>query len=259
MLKYLKVSFDIVKRFFNDGCTIQAAGLSYVTLLSLVPLMTVSLSVLSAFPSFNGVGEKLQSIIFSNFVGPSANVIQHHFQIFLSQAKNLSILGIFSLLIIAVLMIFSIEQAFNRIWNVKNRRNLLQTFLIYWAVLTFTPVMFGVAFITSSSLIATNIPVDIQYIFPYIFTFVGFMLLYVAVPNCKVKLRFAAVGALISSVLFEIAKAGFAFYLKHFPTYILIYGALASIPIFLVWLYVSWLVILFGAVVSHDLSETSIV
>ena len=95
----------------------------------------------------------------------------------------------------------------------------------------------------------------ILFIAPYVFTFLAFILLYITVPNCKVKLKDAAIGAGISTILFEIIKHGFTFYIAHFPTYKLIYGALAAIPIFLLWLYLSWLVILFGALISYAVSH----
>ncbi|MBN2689216.1 MAG: YihY family inner membrane protein [Gammaproteobacteria bacterium] len=254
----------VLKRFVVDDCPIQAAGLSYVTLLSLVPLMTLCLSVLSAFPVFSGIGANLQHLIISNFVGSSAHTIQHHLQNFLLQTRKLSSLGLVFFLLTAVLMIFSMEQAFSRIWRLQNRRGIVQSFLIYWAVLTLGPVLLGVGMTSGSNLLALHFSENVMllatvkkaliFISPYFFVFMFFTMLYVTLPNCKVKIRHAAIGAFIAMLLFNFAKAGFAFYIKHFPTYVLIYGALAAIPLFLIWLYVSWLIILFGAVITHEIA-----
>ena len=250
------------KRFFHEGCPIQAAGLSYISLLSVVPLMTVSFSVLTAFPVFKGLDVKLQQFIFKNFVASSAQVIQQYLNSFASQVGKLSGTGIFFLFITAVLMIFAVERVLNRIWRVERRRNAIQAFLMYWAILTLTPVLLGVGVLISSHLLGFKAVADTATlsvlkkiaftVFPYLFTFTAFTLLYAAVPNCKVKLRYAVIGAVVASVMFELAKLGFAFYITHFPTYKLLYGALAVVPIFLVWLYFSWLILLFGAIISHE-------
>lgn len=263
--KIWKFCIELVRRFYRDGCPLQAAGLSYVSLLSLVPLMTVSLSILTAFPQFKGLGDKLQHFIFSNFVAESAQVVQHQLNIFIQQAGRLSVTGTFFLLVTAVLMIFTMEQAFNNIWRVKKQRNAIQAFLMYWAVLTLTPILVGIGFVISTRLMAISfvsaaatMPEIKKFalaITPFGLTFLGFTLLYTTVPNCKVKIRYAIAGALVAATFFEFAKIGFTFYITNFPTYQLLYGALAIIPIFLIWLCLSWMIVLFGAIVSHMASE----
>jgi len=245
---------NIVKQFFAENCPMQAASLSYVSLLSIVPLMTVSLSILSIFPVFKGIGDQIQKFIFENFVASSAQTVQQYFQTFMAQTAKLSIPGMLFLLVTAVLMIFAMEQAFNRIWKVQKHRNTVQAFLMYWAVLTFTPILIGVGLVMSSYLLSFSFIKISLITLPYLLTFAAFTLLYVIVPNCKVRIRHAALGALIATILFEAAKYGFTIYIAHFPTYKLIYGALAVLPIFLVWLYLSWLIVLFGVSVSHTLA-----
>ncbi|MCK4870125.1 MAG: YihY family inner membrane protein [Gammaproteobacteria bacterium] len=255
----------LVSRFSREGCTLQAAGLAYVTLLSLVPLLTLSLSVLSAFPVFKGLGAKLQSMVFSNFVASSASVIEQHINTFMQQTSKLTVPGMLFLLVMGVLMIFSMEQAFNHIWKVEKRRNAIQAFLTYWAVLTLTPILIGVGLAVSADFLKLQIvsatvsflglKTFLLVVSPYLFTFLAFFLLYVAIPHTKVKFRYAAIGALVGALLFQLAKFGFALYITHFPTYKLLYGALATIPIFLAWLYISWLVVVFGALVSAELQR----
>lgn len=264
IIDFFKFCYVVLNRFYVDGCFYRAAALAYTTLLSLVPLMVVSFTILAAFPEFKEMGQKLQDLIFANFVAASAQVVQAHLQSFVQHASQLSATGILSLLVMAVLMVFSMEQAFNSIWHVKKRRHGVQAFLMYWAVITLTPILLGVGLAVSSYLIADplisgateylGLNKVIWVIAPYITTYVAFTLVFVAVPNCKVYVRYAAVGALVSTILFELAKWGFAIYVTRFPTYRLLYGAVATVPLFLIWLYVSWVVVLFGVVVNHQLS-----
>jgi membrane protein len=254
---------QIFIQFIDDGCTGRAGGLAYASLLSLVPLMTVSFTVMSAFPIFRKIGLQVQDFIFKNFVATSAQIIQEHLQKFASQAANLSTTGLVFLLITAILMVFNMEQAFNAIWHVKRSRKGVQAFMMYWAVLTLLPVLIGIGFAISSYFFSLpmilgtaetlGLKGPILKYFPYVLTFIAFTVLYITLPNCKVMVRHAMVGGVVATVLFELAKYTFGLYVLHFPTYELLYGTLAAIPLFLLWVYVSWLVILFGAVVAHVL------
>lgn len=254
-------SQNIIASFLREGCPLQAAGLSYVSLLSLVPLMTVSLSILAIFPKFRGIGDQVQQFILSNFIASSAQVVQHHLQEFIHQAMRLSVPGILFLLITSILMVFSLEQAFNHIWKVDKRRNFVQAFLMYWAVITLIPILISAGIVITTPVVtkaAMTLPAlktIAIFVFPYLFTFLAFMFLYMAVPNCKVRFRDAARGAVVATILFDLVKLGFAFYIIHFPTYKLIYGALAAVPLFLLWLYLSWIVILFGGLISYAISK----
>ncbi|KPJ67589.1 MAG: hypothetical protein AMJ43_04500 [Coxiella sp. DG_40] len=254
-----------ITRFFLEGIMMQAAYLAYITLISMVPLMTVSFSVLTAFPVFQDLAKRIQDLVFSHFVASVAQVVQEQLQTFIQQTKMLSVPGTFFLLITAVLVIFALEGTFNNIWHVQKRRNFVQAFVMYWSVLTLTPVLVGAGFLLSSYLIFSRfisiimmpeIKEVIVFVSPYVFTFLAFTILYIIIPNCKVKVWHAIAGAIVATLLFELAKYGFTFYIAHFPVYRLIYGALAIIPIFLVWLYLSWVVILFGALVSHSVGAT---
>ena len=157
------------------------------------------------------------------------------------------------------------EQAFNAVWRVKRRREDVPAFLIYWGVITFVPILIGIGltvisyvfslpfFSTSASIIF--IQKLALFIAPYFLTYLAFALLYITLPNCRVPFKSAAIAAIPATILFELAKLGFTLYIANFPTYKLIYGALATIPIFLVWLYISWVIILFGAVISYILTH----
>jgi membrane protein len=261
--KIWKIFKNSFMRFNQEGLSIRAAGLAYVTLLAIVPLITVSLSILSAFPGFQAFELKMQELIVNNFVGSSAQVAQAHLQEFIRLTSQLSYAGILSLLVTAVLMIFSMEQAFNHIWNVTKHRNIIQAFLLYWAVLTIVPIILAIGFMFSSYL--TSIPEIIisatasktediiSFFLPYILTTTAFTLLYVGLPNCKVRIRHAIIGGLFAALLFKLVKYGFTYFIAHFANYTLLYGALAAIPVFLLWLYLSWVVILIGALITYEL------
>jgi len=255
----------IIIDFFRVGCSIKAAFLAYITLLSLVPLTVLGLNILTIFPFFSGLEEKIQHFVFNNFVASSAHIVLTYVNNFIAQTKQLSILGIIFLVIASVFMIFSIEKIFNQIWRAPKHRNILHAIIVYLAVLIFAPILLGFGFAVSSYLMTIKLFFKvitisgmgkiIFLIFPYLFTFLAFILLYIIVPNCKIKLGHAAIGAVMATVLFELSKYGLAVYLKVFPFYQLVYGAFAIIPIFLLWLYLSWLIVLFGAVVCHNIGK----
>jgi membrane protein len=261
-----KFFMQVMSQFSQDNCALRAAALSFTGLLSIVPLMTVSFTVMTAFPLFKKLGVQLQNFIFQNFVAASAEVIKSNLQKFAGQAVNLSATGIIFLVVTAVLMVFNMEQAFNVIWRVKRSRRGVQAFMMYWGLITFLPILIGLGLAISSYLFSLplvagtteslGIRKPILSYFPYLLTFVAFTVLYITLPNCKVLIRHAAIGGLVATVLFELAKYAFGLYVMNFPAYELLYGYLAAIPIFLIWIYLSWLIILFGAVVAHVSGES---
>jgi membrane protein len=255
----------VVSQFISDNCPLRAAALSYTSLLSIVPLMTVSFTVMSAFPMFRQVGQQLQDFIFQNFVATSAQVVQANIQKFAVQALNLSATGLIFLLVTALLMMFNMEQAFNVIWRAPKPRIRITAFMLYWGLLTFFPILIGMGFAISSYIFSLpviegttrllGVQAPFLAISPYLLTFIAFTVLYITLPNCKVFIRHAMVGGFVATLLFEFAKYGFGLYVLNFPTYELLYGTLAAIPIFLIWVYLSWLIILFGAVVAFVVSD----
>ena len=255
----------VLKRFRADGCFSRAGSLAYATLLSLVPLMTVSFLLFTALPIFQEFALKIQGFVINNFVAASAEIVQQHLEKFVAHTSRLSAIGMLFLVGTAVLMVFNLEQAFNSIWRAAKRRSLVSAFLMYWAVLTLTPVLIGIGLLLTTYLISLPfISEAAQFLglnklflilTPYLSTLIAFTLVYLAVPNCKVKFRHALIGGLVATLLFELAKQSFVFYITHFSVYRLLYGALAAMPIFLLWIYLCWLITLFGAVVCATLGE----
>lgn len=189
----------VLKRFNADGCFSRAGSLAYATLLSLVPLMTVSFLVFTALPIFQEFALKIQSFVINNFVAASAEIVQQHLTKFVAHTSRLSAIGMLFLVATAVLMVFNLEQAFNSIWRAAKRRSLVSAFLMYWAVLTLTPILIGIGLLLTTYFIslpfiseATQF-LGLNKLFliltPYISTLIAFTLVYLAVPNCKVKFR----------------------------------------------------------------------
>jgi len=247
----------VADRFARDQCPESAATLAYTTLLSLVPLLTVAVSVLSAFPVFDTIGDQLRDMLLSNLVPSFGATVQEHLGRFVDRAAGLTLAGGVGVLVSALLMISAIDRALNRIWHVHKRRRPVQGFMVYWTVLTLSPVLLGASMALSSYLLTASRLVDLQSpgpvaalllrMLPFIAETGAFLFLYTAVPNRRVRVRHAAVGAVGAAVLFELAKAVFALYVQAMPAFEAIYGALATIPLFLVWLYVCWLIVLLGA------------
>lgn len=223
-----------------------------------MPLLTVIYSLLAALPVFQGLADELQLKLFNHLVPATGEVIQCYLGNFAKQARQLTLVGVGVLILTAGLMIVNIEKAFNHIWQVKKQRKGLQAFLIYWATLTLGPLLIGVAMLLSSYL--TSLPLldqlegytssDIAKLWrwlPFIMSGLAFTFIYWAVPNCKVKLRHAAQGGFAMALLFDLAKRCFSWFVASFPSYEFIYGAFAAFPLFLLWIYISWLLILFCA------------
>jgi len=259
--RLFKYSFH---RFIDAGCIYRSAELTFTVLLSLVPLLAVTFAILAVFPFFNEIGLQIQDFIISNFVAASGKAIQGYIQNFAKNVSQLSYVSVAFLIAAAILMMFTIEQAFNAIWRVKKQRHFGSALLLYWGVLILVPIAIGAGLLITSFI--TAIPIihhlleDFRikiFFLPLISLLLStalFTTMYVVVPNCKVRFTQALIGGGVAGVLFETAKASFGFYLYYFPTYQLIFGTLSAIPIFLIWVYLSWLIILLGAVITHTIA-----
>jgi membrane protein len=250
----------LAARFYEERCFQVAASLSYTTLLSLVPAFTVALAISTAFPVFDQTVDALQAFVFENFLPDARGVdtIAEQINSFTQNAGRLTAIGTAFFEVTAILLIRTIDEALNGIFRVQRPRPVVQRVLIYWAVLTLGPALVG------GSLSATSFAVGASLgwlqldavadaavgVLPFLFTVLALALLYGVVPYRHVPWRHALAGAILAGVLFELAKRGFALYLVRFPTYTLIYGAFATIPIFLLWMYLSWLVVLAGATLT---------
>lgn len=259
------LAIESVKRFNKYNCLSIASSLSFTTMLALVPLITVIFSTFSLFPVFETWSTKIENYVFQSFVPTAGEQIQEYLVDFSQKAGRLTAVGLLTLFVSSLMLLFTIENAFNQIWGIVKGRKLFQRLITYWAVLTLCPILIAVSLSMSSALLSSEFvnqqtivqgitQVVLQYL-PWILEVLAFVLFYKAIPNTDVNIWHALCGGIIATIMFESAKLGFAFFIINFNNYQLIYGALATIPIFLIWIFLSWLVMLIGAVIVAELGE----
>lgn len=245
-----------VNRCIDDQVTVNAGYLAYVTLLSLVPLIAVGVAIFSAFPGFEDTRIAIENFLFANFIPTSSDAIKEHITSFAGNANQMTAVGIGFLAAIALLLIRNVDATLNRIWRIKAKRPMMISFAVYWMVLSLGPLLLGASIGVTSYIVSLVSFADqgipgfsgfLLKLLPYLISMAGFILLYTLVPNTRVSFRAAIPGALFAALLFELTKKGFALYISHFPSYEVIYGAVATIPILFVWIYLSWVVVLLGA------------
>jgi len=237
-----------------------ASSLTFTTVLGLVPMLAVVLSLFTAFPVFQDFRIALEDFLTTSLMPPAmSDNIMNYLNQFARQATRLTAIGGAFLLVTSILLIMTIDKTFNDIWHVTRQRPLPQRALVYWAVVTLGPVVAGASlwatsFVARESLgLVRDVPEIVSVLIslmPVILTGLGFAALFVVVPNRQVFWRDALMGGFGTAIVLELMKAAFAYYLTRFPTYTVIYGAFATVPIFLLWIYLSWLAVLFGATVA---------
>jgi len=254
----------IVARFGQDRCAQIAGSLTFTTLLSLVPLFTIALTLFSAFPVFDDYSSQIKRFLVGNLMPDMATkVITHYMTQFTESAMRLTALGIALLAVAAMFLLLTIEHAFNVIWRVAQPRPLFKRLVIHWAAMTLAPLLVGASLALTSWLVGLSmgyvrhVPVfgvGVLKLLPVLLTWLAFAMLFYFLPNRHVPRSHALIGALVAALAFEAMNRAFGYYVSHFPTYKLVYGAFASVPIFLMWIYLSWLSILVGAVIAASLS-----
>jgi membrane protein len=250
----------LLRRFNQDRCLQIASSLTFTTLLALVPLATIMLTLMAAFPVFSGLGEAIHAFLLANMLPEKAGrIVSGYIEQFSGRAGRLTEVGTAVLAVTAFMMMFTIEHAFNSIWRVSRPRPVAHRILVYWAALTLGPVLIGASLSITSYLVGASLGLTRQtplagtailWLVPFLLTWAAFTLLYYVVPNRSVKPRHALAGGLVAAFVFELMKRSFALYIAQFPTYTLVYGAFAVIPIFLLWIYFSWVSIVIGALIA---------
>jgi membrane protein len=251
------------RRLTEEKLPQVAGSLTFTTTLALVPLLTIVLAIFTTFPIFGQLRSALDHY-FVQMVMPKAiaNTITSNLTQFASKATRLSAVGAVALVLTTAAMINMIERAFNQIWRVKRPRPLVQRVLIYWALVTLGPLLFGLSLTLTSQLFSatTGLMSALPFFGALVYSVMSvalttgaYALLYMTVPNRWVDWRDALWGGLVAAIAFEIAKRVFAIFIRQFPTYAIIYGALAALPLFLLWMYLSWLITLVGALLTAAL------
>ena len=257
-----RLALHVWKHFQEDRCLEEAASLSYTSLLAMVPLLAVVFGIISAFPVFNEWSTNLQDFIFDNLLPATGEQIVPYINTFLDSISSLTLPGTIMLIVTALLLMVRIEVALNRIWRVNRNRTVVNRIVMYWAVLTLGPILIAAAVALSAQQLLGLLGMEggvspgVHRVGIFLLSWLVFSLFFVLVPNRRVHIKHALIGAFLSTVLFELAKWGFVAFISN-ANYNVIYGALATVPIFLLWLYIVWNVVLFGASLAASLTTFS--
>ncbi|MFA7436742.1 YihY family inner membrane protein [Castellaniella sp.] len=257
ILDILKFTLEFAAR---RKLTQVASSLTFTTVLAIVPLLAVVLALFTAFPLFGEFRHSLEAFLADSLLPPSvSDTIVTYLNQFAAQASGLTAVGGAFLVVTSILLIMTIDEAFNDIWRVARQRPLRQRLLVYWASISLGPLLVGASLWASAVVMRESLGyiaalpdtfMLLLTLVPFLVSVLGFTALYVFVPNCRVQWRDALAGGLGATVVLSIMKGAFTWYLTQFPSYTVIYGAFATLPIFLLWIYLSWLVILMGATVA---------
>ncbi len=251
----------VLQRFRHDRCQAVAANLTLTSLFALVPLMTLMVSVFKLLPGMRSARVELNDFLFEHFFPGSGNAVQTYVMQFVTRAENMKLAGTVMLIVSALWLMSTIDRAFNAIWATRARPRVGRKFVFYWSILTLGPLLIGLSIVISSYFgslpylrgaaeLARSSLVDFL---PFALTTLGLVVLYSWLPNRRVKPLHAWLSAIFAAMLFELAKWGFGIFLAEFPTYQKIFGAVAFLPIMVIWVYLSWSVVLMGAEVCHAL------
>ena len=257
---------SIFKQSIDDRCPQIAASLAYATLLALIPLTVLIYKVYSTAFVNPELQLKTQAFVFESLSPSTAKQVQQYLLDGAIQSSNINLLGLFMLLVSVIIMMYTIDTALNSIWKINTPRHLIRRIFVYLALLVFGPLaisfsLFLSAYIASLPLIASILGGSVENgLFnwlPFVVLWAAFTMLYKWIPDCKVRWLHAFSGATFAVCLFEIAKGGFTLYVSYFPGYELLYGALAAIPLLLIWIYLTWLIVLIGAEIAHFMGKQS--
>ncbi|AYA67751.1 YihY family inner membrane protein [Acinetobacter sp. WCHA55] len=255
----------VLRRFEADRCREQAGALTYTTLFAVVPMLTVFLVIISSIKALEPARQQLQQLIYSNFLPKTTIAFDKALNAFTDKSSNLTIIGILFLFVTTVMMLTSIEKVFNRIWRVRETRGGIIGFMRYWTIISLGPILLGSAFVISSTMASLNVLSNnfagyelngafVLWLISFFLTVLGFFILNWTIPNRSVPIKSALIAGLFSAIVFELLKNLFGFIMSNFTSYEVIYGAFAAIPIFLLWIFLSWNIVLIGVEISYALT-----
>ena len=255
----------LTRHFLEDNCQQKAASLTYTTLLSIVPILTVLLMILSSVPALASVRAQIYEVIYSNLLPQSSLQVSKYINNFAEKSSNLTIIGSMVLFFTTIMTLTTIERAFNQIWRVENRSGGMKSILRYWTIVTLGPLVLGTAFIVSSTVQSLSFlnrqiagyGIDWSFWVQIVsigITVAGFICMYWFIPKARVPAKNAAIAGVFVAIVFELMKHLFGTVMANFTSYEAIYGAFAALPIFLLWIYLSWNLILLGVEISYTLT-----
>lgn len=262
-----KFSIHLITRIKGDAILRVASALSYTSLLALVPLFAIGFAIFGAFPMFAEYREQLQQTIIQNFLPGMGDEINNYFNEFISASAKLTTIGVIGISVTAVMLLSTIENTFNFIFKVRTARRFTTKITLYWTIITLGPLLLGAAFsmrgylytIKKMMLTEEVNSLGIGYLIssstPTLITIFLLMTIYMFVPNKKVSFKGAAIGAITTTALFAVLRVGFSLMILNSATYKTLYGAMAAVPVLLVWMYLSWAVVILGATITACFDE----
>ncbi|SUT96293.1 ribonuclease BN [Actinobacillus lignieresii] len=253
----------LLKRWKIHNIPVSAGYLTYSTTLAIVPLVMVVFSIFTAFPIFQEATEQLKMLIYDNFAPNAGDMVEEYIDLFVANSKKMGIVSTIGLVVVALMLIQSIDETLNKMWRNHRKRSIFISFLLYAVILFIAPLLAGGSIAISSYIFSMAIFNEngllsfsqqlLQYT-PFLLIWLLFTTVYWLVPNTKVNILHAMLGAIVAAIFFTLGKQAFVWYISTFPSYQAIYGALAVLPIMLLWIHLSWQVVLFGGLITSTLN-----
>ena len=247
----------IVKKFFTANCLDSAAVLSFSTILALVPTLSLTLSIFSISPYFQTLQTEFETFLFHNLLPENYQVIEKYLHQFIAQTSQLTSISTIFLIVSAILLFFEIDKKINSIWHSSYQRHWLTSLSFYSFILFFAPFILGFSLFLTSYLSFLNTGF-LTNLFAFLSSSVGFAIFFKIIPTAKTSFKSAFKAGLITALGLEILKFAIGFFINNFPSYQIIYGAFASLPLFILWIYAVWVIILFGATCCHQFDDKSL-
>lgn len=253
----------LLKHWKIHNIPVSAGYLTYSTTLAIVPLVMVVFSIFTAFPIFQEATEQLKTLIYDNFAPNAGDMVEEYIDLFVANSKKMGIVSTIGLVVVALMLIQSIDETLNKMWRNHRKRSIFISFLLYAVILFIAPLLAGGSIAISSYIFSMAIFNEngllsfsqqlLQYT-PFLLIWLLFTTVYWLVPNTKVNILHAMLGAIVAAIFFTLGKQAFVWYISTFPSYQAIYGALAVLPIMLLWIHLGWQVVLFGGLITSTLN-----
>ena len=256
----LRFAYRVLERFITDKCIQRASALAYASLLAIVPMVALGFSVFTSFQAFDAMAGSVSDTLLEYLLPTSQQAVQEYLGTVTDNTTAISVFGVIGLLFTATALLNTIEEAFNDIWRITRARAWLSKFITFWATLTLAPILIGASISITSYFTALPVIKEVAegasyiseapFLVPWLMSSLAMATLYAVLPNTSVPFRYAAIGGLVAGALFEWTKTGFAFYVTEVANYERLYGALSTLPIFLIWIYLIWVIVLLGSEIA---------
>jgi len=247
----VRISLRSFEEFFKDKCLQSASALAFASLLALVPFTAIFFFFLTKLEAFSEIQLRIDDFLFQNLVPARTDAIREYLMQYTQNITFLGVFGFATLFVVSIFLFNTIEHAINDIWHAKQRRPFLSKFTAFWTVLTATPVLVFMSSYVATKLAIGNVDSRYMNFLPYLLSWLAFWFAYQFIPYTPVNFRAAIIGAIVGGTLWELAKGGFNWYISTMTAIDKIYGSLGAVPVFLLWIDLTWVIVLFGAEVAY--------